>query len=272
MQLFHYTDVNAIKSMLEKQVLRLTDLRFMNDSDEMKHGLQYVVETLSNPAVAGRVNPHYIESALKFVQGNLEFEFGQEDWMSSVYSCSFSKAENLLSQWRAYGSYAIEFEVNDEFPHLSECVYEVSQKKILAFDACIHTLKQVGRSHVKHGGGLDEEGFLAYSDLVKTAAKFKHHSFAEEQEYRMIRGTHVTETPEIVYRAKNNMLIPYIEVEFPFESIRAVHVGPMANQSLAFISMQDFVSQIEYDWNKLNPDRDHAIAVVRSEIPYRSTI
>lgn len=272
MRLFHYTDVNAIKSMMEKQVLWLTDLRFMNDSAEMNHGLEYVAKSLSNPAVGARVNPQYVESALKFVQGNLEFEFGEEDWLSPIFSCSFSKARDLLSQWRAYGSYAIEFEVDEDFPSLSECVYEESQKKITAFETCIHALKNVGRSHLMHGGGLDEEGFSAYSDLVKTAARFKHHSFVEEQEYRMIRGTHITDIPEVLYRSKGDMLIPYIEVAFPFQSITAIHVGPMPNQNLAFISMQNYASKIEYEWNRANPEQDHDIAVIRSDIPYRSTI
>jgi hypothetical protein len=258
--------------MLEKQVLWLTDLRYMNDSHEMSHGLRYVIASLSNPVLVRRVNPQYVDSALKFVQGNLEFEFAAEDWMSPIFSCSFSRAEDLLSQWRAYGNYAIEFEVDDSFPDLSECVYEDKEKSTLAFETTIQTLRHVGRSHIECDGGLDETGHSAYSDLVKTAARFKHKSFAEEQEYRMIRGTHIMEMHDVLYRAKGSMLVPYIEVAFPFESIKAIHVGPMPNQNLAFNSMQMFAAQIDYDWNNRNPYKDHSIDVVRSDIPYRATI
>lgn len=37
-QLFHYTDLNALRSIVENHDLRLTNARYSNDEQEMDHG------------------------------------------------------------------------------------------------------------------------------------------------------------------------------------------------------------------------------------------
>lgn len=46
MNLYHYTDVNAVKSILERKKLWLTDVRFLNDAEEMSEGFKIIIRYL----------------------------------------------------------------------------------------------------------------------------------------------------------------------------------------------------------------------------------
>lgn len=38
--MYHYTDLNAAKSIIENSTIRLTDIRFLNDKNEFNQGLE----------------------------------------------------------------------------------------------------------------------------------------------------------------------------------------------------------------------------------------
>ena len=46
MNLYHYKDVNAVKSILERKKLWLTDVRFLNDAEEMSEGFKIIIRYL----------------------------------------------------------------------------------------------------------------------------------------------------------------------------------------------------------------------------------
>ncbi|RIJ06705.1 DUF2971 domain-containing protein [Pseudomonas sp. 91RF] len=272
MQLFHYTDAAAVQSILTNRKLWLTDLRFLNDSEEMRHGLQHILEELKSGSATARVSPRYVEAASSFIKENLTFDFGDLSESPHIFVCSFSQSGDLLSQWRAYGAYAIEFDGDLLSSNKSRCLYDSKQKKEKAFSSVVETLRKVGRSHDKNPHSMGDDGVAAYVDLIKTAATFKHHSFEEEREIRMIRGADFNDYFEVKFRPRGNILIPYIEVELPFESIKAVHIGPMPNQEVAFWSMSSFVGKIDFDWHASNPKGNHNIEVKCSTTPFRATL
>ncbi|MBD9562967.1 DUF2971 domain-containing protein [Pseudomonas sp. PDM09] len=272
MQLFHYTDAAAVQSILTNGKMWLTDLRFLNDSEEMNHGLEHILEELKNPSATARISPEYVEAASSFIGDNLSFDFGDFSASPQIFVCSFSQSGDLLSQWRAYGSYAIEFDGELISSNKSGCLYDSKEKKSRAFTSVVDTLREVGRSHRANPHGMGEDGMAAYAELIKTAATFKHQSFEEEREVRMIRGVDFDDSFEVKFRPRGNILIPYIEVEVPFESIKAVHIGPMPNQEVAYWSMSSFVGHVDFNWHNANPKGNHAIDVKCSKTPYRAAL
>lgn len=94
MTMYHYTDVAALTNILEHNELWLTHTDFLNDSTEGIELYNYLCEEFKD-------NPHIIK-LLDFV-----------DRTKETYCVSFSKENNLLSQWRGYcpdsGGYNIGF-------------------------------------------------------------------------------------------------------------------------------------------------------------------
>ncbi|MCX2889415.1 DUF2971 domain-containing protein [Pseudomonas sp. DCB_BI] len=176
-----------------------------------------------------------------------------------LFVCSFSKSANLLSQWRAYGNFAIEFDrrVLEKTFELHDCIYD-DEQKILESRYLIDGAH--GRLTDLYSSGDRSRinaALEAHFDAVYGLAKFKNKSFDEEKEVRIISG--VGEI-ELKYRAKNDHLIPYVDIEFNVEAIRAIHIGPVANQDLAEKSL----------WSLLKTRGLSNVDIVKSDIPFRS--
>lgn len=268
MQLFHYTDVTAVKSILDANKLWLTDMRFLNDSQEMNHGIEHVLGVVKSARIQNNLNPEGAKEATNFVVSSLGEHVDVMMDFNPIFVCSFSKKLDLLSQWRAYGNYAIEFCADSIGHHLSECAYEASDKAGQAYEESLVALKIIGRAMQSNSGHPPPLALEAYSVLIKIAATFKHESFSEEQEVRIIVEKTDYEHP-LLFRGRSGLLIPYVEVPIPFESIKAIHIGPMRDQELAYRSMQMFVSELVRR-KESEGVQGHPIAVFKSDTPFRS--
>jgi hypothetical protein len=274
LKLFHYTDVSAVKSILENEKMWLTDVRYLNDSEEMHNGISMLIEYMKH-RVANFPHPHeFFEDAANYVENGLVGKAGYGIDNRPVFIGSFSRAGNLLSQWRAYGSYAIEFDTDYIPQGLFECVYDHDEKLSQASNTALLSLITISKDMAINSGFLDQEGYEAFSDIVGLVATFKHESFSEEQEIRIVLGhdidPEIEDGLEVKFRSRGNILIPYVEASLPFESIRAIHVGPMRDQELAYISMKALVEKMHLERPLTLQNRNHKIDVVKSAIPYRA--
>ncbi|MNR65880.1 hypothetical protein D3C85_1891170 [compost metagenome] len=66
------------------------------------------------------------------------------------------------------------------------------------------------------------------------------------------------------------MLIPYVEISVPLDSIKSIVVGPMRNQDLAYASMKSYVEKIDRAAFSEKPFYISSISVVKSSIPFRA--
>ncbi|MGN2430291.1 hypothetical protein [Pseudomonas syringae] len=111
MSLFHYTDVAAIKSILEFNKMRLTDMRYLNDSEEVSHATRIVLEDINDGRLLHRLNQDYADVASDYVVGQFKLLLENKFSGHPIYSLSFSAAGDLLSQWRfSYQSYSVEID------------------------------------------------------------------------------------------------------------------------------------------------------------------
>jgi len=273
MRLFHYTDVYAVKSIVENGKMWLTDSRFLNDSQEMHDGVERIINYLEHQK---KHFSHRYE-CLELAAGYLAQDLGLGPYFKSerrpVYVCSFSEQRDLLSQWRAYGSYAIEFE-SDEIPlPVKPCVYDADEKNTQAAHEALSALEIVA-SEMSDDGLCGAPSFEAVANLVSLAATFKDSSFSEEREVRLILGHDkdpmFDQRLKVQFRAKSNYLIPYVEQEIPIKAIKAIHVGPMRDQDLAFTSMSAFVQSQALSESIYAERKQHCVKVIKSSIPYRA--
>lgn len=239
MSLFHYTDANAVMKILEKQTLWLTNIQFLNDNTEYSHGIGKFL----NPNTTTEQKPSSREARLKQHYDKiikLIINLGERN----LGVCSFSNAGDLLSQWRGYGRYAIEFDkkiLDDFLPGLLfECYYDEKEQEILAKDAKeILITKLAG----------ERDALNAAIHYVPTVwpliATFKNEGFYEEKEWRLIKTK--DEKDKYKFRVRNGILIPYFEIEFPVEAIKRVWIGPMQNQELSKASVEMLLKSLKQD-------------------------
>ncbi|MFJ3431077.1 DUF2971 domain-containing protein [Pseudomonas fragi] len=274
MRIFHYTDASAAKSILEHEQMWLTDVRYLNDSEEMINGISMLVGYMKH-RIKNFPHPHkFFEDAANYVENGLVGKAGYGIDNRPVFIGSFSQAGNLLSQWRAYGSYAIEFDTDHVPQELFRCVYDDDEKLDQASGKVLLSLITIAKDMAANSGFLDQEGYEAFSEIIELVATFKHESFSEEQEVRVVLGHDIDPEIEsgldVEFRTRGNILIPYVKASLPLESVRAIHVGPMRDQELAYISMKALVEKLHLKREVTIHNFQHKIEVIKSSIPYRA--
>lgn len=269
--LFHYTDVGAVKAILEKRELWLTDIRFLNDSQELNDGVEYILEALNSYIPDGSVSGDYLERAQEMLTASIAEHIPRYVDVEPTFVCSFSEAGDQLSQWRAYGNYAIEFERDtiEEDLHLFHCIYDESNKKDVAVEMVSDAVYGVAKELQEYGSfGPDSINYTAV--LVRTASIFKDASFHEEREVRSAVDL-LLPNSDLKFRQRGGMLIPYIIKGFSLKAVKAIYVGPMPDQQLAYTSMKAFVRSLEHKFMDEGGVVEREIEIVQSKIPYRAT-
>lgn len=274
--LFHYTDLNAVQSILVNSKLWLTDYNFLNDKEELKAGYEYLIEALEHfddyPEECSTACINAIKSSIRFLS---EHERLPEQ-KYCIFVSSFSLAPDSLTQWRSYGMFSVEFNKDSLIASnrlsnlfLLECKYILDKND--ALDDANQIIKdeiipRLMITYKKTRRFLNVE--LSYLvDLF--ALSFKHAAFYEEQEERIVM-VFPPDDDLIKFRAKGNILIPYVELPFPTSSIDSVKIGPIDNQELSAQSLYLLTDQVSRKVRELNKNSDFAIAVETSDLPYRS--
>lgn len=268
--LFHYTDALAVKSILENRELWLSDIRFLNDSQEMNDGVKYITEALSSDFPDFGLDVGSVVYARDFLMDAFDDHISYGIDSEPTFVCSFSEAGNQLSQWRAYGGYAIEFDrkLIHSALDLFACVYSEDEKNATASYMVQEAVRELA-SDVKKHGEISPEGLMSLSMLVRTASIFKDQSFYEEQEVRCAVDVPLPNS-ELKFRCRGGVLIPYITLGFPFAAVKAIHVGPMRDQELAYTSMKALVSSVTHRFISECSEPISEIDIVMSKIPYRA--
>lgn len=262
MKLIHYTSLEGLYGIISTKKIRLTDSRYLNDSSEIKEGISKLGKAMEKLSFSSTIN-RQLKTAYEIVEQELrEFEFFS-DQDDPFYLCSFSQSADLLSQWRSYGPFAIEFcsdsLKNDGFD-LFNCIYYQDDKKRLALQQAAKLLKEISEKYLRKGEfGID---YLdSVSEFTNLSVTFKHEGFKEEQEIRCAERIG-SDLNQVHFNTSGNLLKPFIEREFSFESIRAIHIGPTNNKLLAKNSISMLLE-------KVSDNLEHEVDIIESELPFR---
>lgn len=256
--LFHYTDIGAVASIVKNKVLWLTDSQFLNDTQELHDGIAQIQNAFSTLRSNSSKFTPFQRDAFGWVKKMFD-SFCEEGYqLQPLFTCSFSRNGNLLSQWRGYGSFAVEFsrrEIEEDFD-LYDCIYDPSEKVSAAYRGLTKSINAMADA-IRRRDLDSEEPINSFFDVIYSAGSYKNSYFESEQEVRIVSAM---EGEKVQHRAKGHCLIPYVVRGFNPAAIKAVHIGPIADQDLAEKSLRSLFMAAGM------PD----LPVVKSDIPYRA--
>lgn len=276
--IYHYTDLAAAKSIAENAVVWLTECRYLNDKEEFITGVDILIQALvRNQEYSDDYPADFIENLKGAITYINHTEFKAPVASENLFVASFSETPDSLSQWRGYGMFMLEFEedfistslIADEFYRL-KCHYDLNDKETLNHANDIIRRKIIPELFRQCKRDNMNLIILRLTTLIEVyALSFKHKAFKSEGETRLVIACR-NNAPEIKFRVKGDLLIPYIELKINPLSLMSITVGPVANQELSVASLTLFANirtqQVQVNENK----RNYSLYVNPSEIPYRN--
>ncbi len=273
--LYHYTTLSGLLGIVNSRTLWASDIRYMNDSAELKHTADLIRDEVQERISRKRGRPDLLG---RFV-----------DWVSHritnghlLFGSSFRSHGNLLSQWRGYSphgkgvslgfsaDYIIECAGSQEF-QIGKCIYEPARQKRL-IGRVLDTLESLveerltgQQSHERLRAVYAEVFDHIETDLLRLAAILKHPSFREEKEWRIVSPVYTSYSDgTILFREANAMLVPYVEFDLARNGqsprLEHVFVGPSPNSNISINSVRMFLTQ-----RGIDPAR----GIEYCQIPYR---
>lgn len=232
--LWHYTDIRGGFGVIENRELWATSFQHLNDPHEFTYGIDIAVKTVLNfswsvstnhPEILSSFANHCKEEAL-----NPKLPF---------YVCSLSEEQDSTHQWKNYanngtglslGFLANELPIND----LIRCfkvIYDPAlqtaeaQKLCQEFDSLLSKVASTyGNSpHLKSilGNVLND----AWQSIYLLSARFKHKSWSNENEWRLIVFEKDT---NLKYRTRGTGIVPYTTICLHpgVKSLKLLQLGP----------------------------------------------
>lgn len=283
--IYHYTDGNGAKGIIESQALWLTHYMYLNDSNELTIFKEAVAEWVKNIS-----DSRIIDGLCKIL---FEDFFGKQNDntekipYSEGYIASFCDDEgDRLSQWRAYGKghgYAIGFDEaelkiwleKNPFWKKRSFMTDVSYGNILTlpkdiaddlerYAYLINPLKHMEEMKVypdptKVRISMYEEAIKLFSHCL---CRFKDEGFSEEKEVRIMLVVPISTVEKkneddkqgksfIKFRSVRGNLVPYVELsqESCRLPIKQIIVGPSPN-----VKLREKAMQILLETNGMNPE------------------
>lgn len=284
--LWHYTTPEGLIGIIKSNSLWATDVSYLNDSTEFMHGIN-----IARDIIKDRISSLDGDEKKHLKRFDTDLSFIGPDHKRPVYVCSLSKAENELSQWRAYcrgGGFSIGFPrqglvgaIQDQHFELKECIYDESEQQKIIRELIdsqvmpyIENPEQFSKvpcteqmvSAIVCGGS---NKFLW--ELYSICSTLKHHSFDREEEWRLVfdhgyayekdeKGDKKIK-PE--FRTKNGLIIPYICIKLSgdedfWRQIRII-IGPTKYEK----ELKGSVHTLFRKYHKTS------ISITQSKIPFR---
>lgn len=275
--LYHYTSFKGLLGIVDSGVLWASDVRYMNDSAEMKHTADLIRADIVDRIAGGHRNPKLLNQFMDWVscritQGHM------------LFGASFRSNGNLLSQWRSYSSLGKGVSIGFNPEHIlqcaksqsfqvGKCIYEPTrQARLIAqvVDAVEILAEEHGENDDLSQRAPSQSYYGAFekieSDLLRIAVILKHPSFQEEEEWRIVSPI-ITDylTSPVLFREGTSMLVPYFEFDLRFHQsestvLEHLFLGPTPNINLSMNSLTLYLAK-----RGLRPRRD----ISYCQIPYR---
>ncbi|MGR6872523.1 DUF2971 domain-containing protein [Pseudomonas sp. HK3] len=268
----HYTSQAGILGIISTQLIRASNIKFLNDEQEFLHALDLIKEIIltskiTNDSPEFSVHSKYIEAIKKKLESLDQYT------TESIYTFSVSKEIDLLSQWRGYcpqnNGYCLVMNIDKVFisiknqhanSHLVECVYDQEEKnKSLKILLNEYWEKYKNKESNKEKNNVINE---LSEHLALFASHFKHPSFSEEKEWRIVVILDNAADESIKFREGISSLIPFIELKIKRNDISSVKIGPTSSKNLTSRALSLFMENA-YGTPFTMPDIEF------SETPYR---
>lgn len=228
MILWHYTSTDVLSAIFSKEepTLRASHINFLNDSVELKNGLEAIKSIAPN--IQGYTSEQ-VEQAIT--------ELLSEEYDPHLFSFSLSEAKDSLYQWLAYCpkelGIALGFEFTDNRvqangPHFEDvfslALVQINGRQIPQYRKC---------NYFTNFEEIDESWFVWNPEknlrpqLLTNAIFLKHQAFHFEREHRLF--FHPMPDSVMYVPAKFFGSKPYIEFHFEPTALKYIYVSPRGN-------------------------------------------
>jgi hypothetical protein len=214
---YHYTTAAGFVGIVQDGLIRATNFSFLNDPSEVRYGTDLARELLSEMKDSV---PQPKKSMIDNVLASLTLEA-----VTEVYVSCFARFEDDLSQWRAYGSaaverYAIGFDKQElealkaaPNTNLVKVLYrKPDQIKRIRFFAD-RAFKFIDRENVEQQQWPVLAGAVAQL-IARVLPELKDPAYENEWEWRVVRW-HAREDQPPEVDASRGVLRPFLNVELP---------------------------------------------------------
>lgn len=202
-RLYHYTTVVGLMGITSQTALWASDVRYMNDASELTYAADLIDAVVSEEIAKVQTKP-FAEALPQRPGFANRFEYGVQPFIAC-----FCEDDDLLSQWRAYGSGEASVSLGLDLSSLAtfgdlppntilrKVIYDEEEQRTLVGDV-VRTWLSSAESLIEQGQSTADlfpypaiwalQGALAEYHLC-----FKHPTFREEQEWRLIKLVDVRE-------------------------------------------------------------------------------
>ena len=262
MLLYHYTSLETFFKIFNTKEKKITfwatNAYYMNDPKEIEYSFKLFIDSLE-----------FFEKETNIKDNKLSDFFKKTDMHNELFKMfgdpfliSFSESFDDLSMWRFYGKngdgvsigidreYLIEFSKTNESPNtnLIKCIYE--EEKLLK------ELKLFWINNYSYFPSNLSEKTLSHQNenliflIQKIAFIAKQNSYLPEKEWRLCKSE--VNKKNMNFTFKNNVLLPYIKLEFDREAVKEIVLGPCLNNELTKKSMDIFLENNNFNNLKNN--------------------
>ena len=238
---FHYTTIEALFAGIisnkrnpgEEICLWASNCEYMNDPDEIKTGMKFAEEFLTD----------LLEEDALFAEDS------KDNLLKKIFILSFSECADELPMWNTYGKGGkginLEIDLSDYLAHkkhqyLAATLYSypnrargLSEKiKKISENADIkEKLKDVQ---------LDVDAEIL-SSLLAMITKNEYYDYEKEVRLACIGSE------QVEYRLSNGLIIPYMNVFLEKEKLKSITVGPCADFKLTGKSLRTYLDSIGFE-------------------------
>ncbi|MFP2504494.1 DUF2971 domain-containing protein [Buttiauxella gaviniae] len=272
MSIHHYTDLNGLIGIITNHSLWATNIYFLNDKEESNHGckcFRNTVKQISSDIIPDNKKPTILKAIDNYERAKNASHNSPE---KHVYSISFCKEPDKLSQWRGYGNkqgVCIEFDKEKLIDFVQNTYYTCIANDVVytSEDNTVEMSKELRELFISSDINVMEENdhFVmmasTYNRLARIIPFFKNDGFSEEDEYRFV-FTPWMYLPEVHFRVNENGLIPYIilsNADKKLLPIKSITIGP--TKDYGFVESGVRMLLVEKGYNK--------VKINSSTIPYR---
>ena len=285
-KVYHYTDINALIHIVHEQGLWLSNIKYLNDKDEILNGIKITTDLIRDLLKKTK----YTKDKSKMILEKVLLLLDEKD-IKNYYICSFSLKPDDLEQWRAYGKngsgVCIEFNKKNtnytlfnigNFLIWYRVIYNDIKKYRLIHSIIFRYLYYAKGSFINEKFTIDDYAEELFIKITHLFVYFKHRAFESENEIRLVYRPRDDEElkkdfDKLHFRESKNMIIPFIKTnEHKLKSASAnehenkqllpiskIIVGPTANGKVTADSIRQLLKYYQYQ----NVD------VLESIVPFR---
>lgn len=289
--IYHYTDLFALKSIVEKNTFWATNHRFLNDTEEKKY-ISSVLRQLKDRDESCDISHLYDEVSDYVMNSAASINRNTRcngRYSSDAYIISFSTNKDSLTLWSGYAKKSgvnlgidskklrrdtllDQYGYND-YVLGGRVIYinanDPEDANIKYFHQLIHEIiDDCGKRNIDPS----VRDLIITSHLIYFSNFIKADSMKAEEEYRVVYFPDMSDS-KIKIRVKDELLIPYYEYADEIrEAIKSITVAPQNKNDLTLEGIQYLLNSYGIESKIPSNDEDEVVdqvAITRSKITLR---